>query len=520
MDLTGTLEGWVPRSERTSIRISSIPFSDVIDKVDGLIEYPYGCLEQTVSSTRPLIFLPTLAESVDPSLLDEHDNLDEMVQHGVDRVMSMQLSSGAFGYWPSTYSPHSWTTAYAVGMLLDAREAGFEVPQSRLDRALEWLGNAVRQSKYEDAHPMAHYVLARAGEADRAAIRQAIAERTSEDDEPTGVDRERLYLLKAALYEAGDRTYESDLKNLGGLMEASKAADAYGGDFYSSLRELGMAMTIKIDLFGREAIQEPNIQALVEKVREEWHLNTQEATWTITALGKWVDGESVDSELGDVKLRIDGQTIEPSHRSEEGAPTWNVAHAADRDRVELESDVNEDGSWYVTVRSEGVRENPTVEFGNQGLAVERDYLDAEGKPVDLSNLEIGDLLYVRLTIETTTGEDADNVAIVDRLPAGLEIENPRLSGTPKVHEKLVDDASYRGSPYRDGEWWYDHMNVRDDRLEVFGDLPDYERRQVVYGVRATLAGEFHQPPLEAHAMYLPSVRSLKAGEKVSIGSGK
>jgi uncharacterized protein YfaS (alpha-2-macroglobulin family) len=517
MDLTGMLEGWVPRSERTSIRISSIPFSDVIDKVDGLIEYPYGCLEQTVSSTRPLIFLPTLAESVDPSLLEKHDNLDEMVQHGVDRVLSMQLSSGAFGYWPSNYSPHSWTSAYATGMLLDAREAGFDVPESRLDRALEWLGDAVRQSKYDDAHPMAHYVLARAGEADRAAIRQSINERLSENDDPSGVDRERLYLLKAALYEAGDRTYESELKNLGTLMEASNAEDAYGGDFYSSIRELGMAMSIKIDLFGPEAIQEPTIQALVDKVRDEWHLNTQEATWTITTLGKWVDGKSVDSELGDVELRIDGRAIEPSHRSEHGEPTWNVAHAADRGRIELESDVNEDSSWYVTVRSEGVRENPTVEFGDHGLVVERDYLDADGNSIDLSSLEVGDLFYVRLSVEATTGEEVDNVAIVDRLPAGLEIENPRLSGTPEVHEKLVNDASYRGSPFRDGEWWYDHMNVRDDRLQVFGDLPDYESRQVVYGVRATLAGEFHQPPLEAHAMYLPSVRSLKAGETVTIG---
>ncbi len=518
-DLSSMLDGWVPRSERTTFRISAIPFSDALDEVQHLIRYPYGCLEQTVSSTRPLIYLSDLARAVDPSLLDRHDDLDEMVQSGIDRVMAMQHAHGGFRYWSSVYSPHTWSTAYAVDMLLDARDAGYDVPEMRLERALDWLDDIVRRSSDEHAHPMAHYALARAGEGDRALIRDAIEQRQPEEDESLeGHEREELYLLQAAAYHAGDRSWESDLKDLGALLEASDAKGDYGRSFYSNLRAMGLALSLKIDLFGRESVDESAIMGLARQMRDEWRLSTQEATWGVAALGKWVDARQVEQELGEVTLSIDDREIDPSHSNEERGPSWNVAHAADRGRVELSTEVGEEASWYVTVSSEGVRQTPTVEYGDHGLSIEREYVDGEGHAVDVGNLQVGELFYVRLRVESTSGDAIENVAIDDRLPAGLEIENPRLSGNPEVHETLVDDASYDGSPQRDGSWWYDHMNVRDDRLQIFGDVPHRESREVVYAVRATLAGTFQQPPLEAHAMYVPSVRSLKRGGTVRIAN--
>jgi uncharacterized protein YfaS (alpha-2-macroglobulin family) len=109
-------------------------------------------------------------------------------------------------------------------------------------------------------------------------------------------------------------------------------------------------------------------------------------------------------------------------------------------------------------------------------------------------LKLGDLLFVVLEIKNTTGARVQNLALVDRLPAGFEIENPRLGRTTKPDWVKDDDA-----------WAVDFMNLRDDRLEAFGALNAGEQRQIVYTIRVVTSGKFTIPPVEAEAMYDPTL---------------
>ncbi len=69
----------------------------------------------------------------------------------------------------------------------------------------------------------------------------------------------------------------------------------------------------------------------------------------------------------------------------------------------------------------------------------------------------------------------------------------------------------------DDLWGLDHMNVRDDRIEAFGALPRAGKtRTLVYAVRATTAGDFMVPPVEAEAMYDPRNWAREAGDRVVI----
>lgn len=524
-DLAPHLTGWVPTSERTTFRVTDVPYADALDEVRYLIDYPYGCVEQTTSSTRPLLYMADLIESIDPELTEQYDEIDEMVEAGVDRVLSLQRADGGFGYWPSYYhDPEIWDTAFVADMLIDARAEGFDVPQRRLDDALEWLRETMRQEDFDHSHGYAHYVLARADRGDKATIRSAVdrlQKRLENENKDYMKDMlaEQLYLAKAALYLAGDRRYASDLKEIATLGDAVGEISRDGGIYYSSLRHFSQALTVYLNLFGRTDEAETMIVKLAQKMSDADHLNTQEAMWGVTALGKWMrkGDQKNKTELSNAELIVDGETLEPSHVNDEGLPSWSVAHAADRDDVELKADVGDGGNWYLMVSSEGVRKNPTVSYGDSGIEVEREYVDGEGNEVDPYGIEVGDLFYVRLTIDNNTGDDLDNIAVVDRLPAGLEIENPRLSGNMKMVGELVDDDSYDDDRYRDRpNWWYDHMNVRDDRIQFFGDLPDYEQRQVAYAVRATLGGTFQQPPVEAHAMYVPTTWSRHIGGQIEI----
>ncbi len=66
-------------------------------------------------------------------------------------------------------------------------------------------------------------------------------------------------------------------------------------------------------------------------------------------------------------------------------------------------------------------------------------------------------------------------------------------------------------------WQRDHMNVRGDRIAAFGAVPKGAAgKSLVYAVRATTAGDFMVPPVEAEAMYDPRNWAREAGDRVTI----
>jgi hypothetical protein len=135
----------------------------------------------------------------------------------------------------------------------------------------------------------------------------------------------------------------------------------------------------------------------------------------------------------------------------------------------------------------------------------------DGTPIDSASevLRLGDLAFVVVELVNDTSEQVTNVALVDRLPAGFEIENPRLGR----------DQAFAGID-PDTLWESDHLDVRDDRLEVFGALPPRVTQRVVYAVRATSAGSFGWPATNAEAMYNPRVWARGAAGSLRVDGGR
>ncbi len=162
--------------------------------------------------------------------------------------------------------------------------------------------------------------------------------------------------------------------------------------------------------------------------------------------------------------------------------------------------------WLV-ISSEGVRRGSDYKVGGNGLSVSRSYKTLDSTEVDLAKgtVQLGDLVFVEVEVENTSGETIQNIALVDRLPAGFEIENPRLGRTTKPDWVKDED-----------QWATDFMNLRDDRLEAFGSLPPHSSKKLVYTVRAVTAGTFTLPPIEAEAMYDPTLWARARGETIVI----
>jgi uncharacterized protein YfaS (alpha-2-macroglobulin family) len=134
--------------------------------------------------------------------------------------------------------------------------------------------------------------------------------------------------------------------------------------------------------------------------------------------------------------------------------------------------------------------------------VKRELLDARtGKPVQTPTQ--GQLLRVRLTL--TTPEDRDQVALVDRLPAGFEAVDTALQTSEKAGQS-ADNSS--------GEWVW--RELHDERVTHFADHLPAGSHVAEYLVRATRTGSFLRPAPSAESMYSPDIFGHGAIETIRV----
>jgi len=528
LDLRPYLEGFVPLSERSSFWVTNNPYAPAFDHLGYLLRYPYGCIEQTTSAVRPLLYLADQVNRVAPEMAENH-KVEDMVLAGIERIFSMQTPSGGFAYWPGGTDPTPWGTAYAIHFLLDAKEKRFPVSESRLKDAVNWLESKIRNYQglnyrhgwnyYWDYYdePYVLYVLARAGRFHKGRA-SGLLEKSpywepwwiSEYKYRVGANAEAKYLLKAAIYLAGDRRYESDLKSPDLTpFDSNYRYNSWG--YYSDRRAQALMLNVFTEVFKEDPAGEPLARAVYQRLQghSSGYYSTQELAWSISGLGKRMP--SLGGSFDPPKLFGNGKEIraqrkQPTDRTPD--KSWALYRASEYDSLKIELPKGE-GKVFLIISSEGVREDTPYKTGGEGLRLARSWFKSDGTRLsegELRSLKLGEVVYVKVQIENKYPEEVNNIALVDRLPAGFEIENPRL-GRGGGLEWLT-----RG----DQAWSVDHMNIRDDRIEFFGRLGRMEKRVVTYAVRATAAGNFSVPPVEAEAMYDPEIWARVAGNRVEI----
>jgi uncharacterized protein YfaS (alpha-2-macroglobulin family) len=509
VDLDAALasQGWMPGADRTTFWVTANPYADALTHLQALIRYPYGCIEQTTSSTRPLLVARDLMPSIDPARLED-GGVDEMVAAGIERVMSMQTAQGGFAYWPGSSRPSLWGTAYATHMLLDAKKAGFDVAEGPLTDALDYLDREVGgrvDGDPDGTQAYAHFVLARAG---RGLPAQAQETLERYDAKPKkwryyGRNLETRTLLMTAMYLSGDRRHEKTLRDLDTSEITGDRHNSWS--FYSDLRRRGMVLALYQDAFGiddKGGVLADRVADALRK-RTARYYTTQELAWGVTALGQRV--QAAGAKAPGVTLMVDGKERAPATETPNGERTFSVVGATGVDDLALSLSSDPGGSAWLVTTVDGVRARDDLPVGGDGLRLERSFHGEGGAQLDRSRHQLGDRVYVRTTLTNTTKERIQNIALVDRIPAGWELENPRLGGADVPD--WVDSGAL---------WRADHMNLRDDRLEVFGELRAGESRSVVYVARAVTSGTFHVPDVRAEAMYDPDQWAREVGGEIEI----
>lgn len=488
-------ERFRPDTLRRELRIGPVPLVQLGHDLEDLLRYPYGCLEQTVSAAFPLIYIEDLAKSLAPELLEDRDP-KTWVDDAVRRAGAFQVATGGFSLWPGGSTPHPWAGLYATHFLLEAERAGFFVPPWVLQPALQWVGTEARaKNRYGGGElertAYAVYVLARAGRANRG-VMDFLREKHRKALRPSG-----RALLSAAYAQTGDRGAVEDL--VSGIEDAERIERQTGGNFASTRRNRALLLLALLEA----APDDPRIPTLADRLaresRPQWGWTTQENAFALLALGRLFQRQGDRPAYGG-RVKLGGRTVGTFGPETKSFPDLRGPAPL---TVEMDQPY-ETGSafWSVTVR--GVPTRDAFQPRSAGLEIERRFRDREGNAVELSNVRQGDLLVLETRVRSVSGP-VQNVAVENLLPSGLEVENPRLETTetlPWISEPGVAPA---------------YLDLRDDRILIFLDLPADTWQMTRALVRAVTPGTFRVPPAHVEAMYDPRLHATgPAGEMVVL----
>ncbi len=406
----------------------------------------------------------------------------QRIRDSIDRVLTRQDSNGAFGLWSANDAGDDlWLDAFTTDFLTRAREAGFAVPQRSFDLALDRLRNQVANSgdvKKEQAPSIAYaiYVLARNGRPVMGDLRYLVDTKISEFD--TGA---RARATRRGARAARRQGARADRVRRSGRAIARRAGQSLlAADYGSRLRDGAGLLALAAEAGADQALIQLAGGIVQSERNATTFLSTQEMNWMVLAAAALSrDGQNM-------ALTVDGQAhTGPLYR------TWKASEL-DAGATTIVNTSSAPASVVLTTAGHPAQIEPALA---QGYEVERSYFSLDGKPKDLASVRQNDRFVVVLKVTEAEAAFA-RLLLVDRLPAGLEIDNPRLFDGGKVEALSFAKATVEPT----------HTEYRDDSFVAAFERNGRERAtfNVAYVVRAVTPGRYVQPAATIEDMYRPA----------------
>ncbi len=506
--------GAVPSTIRCLSYLYPSLASGLFHNLDYLAGYPYGCVEQTLNRFLPCLYVSKALRDLgltDLSFLAANASdfaqmqgkLPDMVGKGLARIYRYQHDDGGWGWWEHDAS-HPYTSAYVVFGLAEAKKAGYQVDEDRLNRGRDFLKNALGTVTDNDLKTFITFSLAWA------------------DKLPAGTCYE-LYQARATLSPYSQALLALTLNDV----SKQKAADVLA-DLYKNIAALspfvsywknsrpgwyswtdsdieatawGLKATLAIDPARPEV---PKILRYLVQMRRgySWRStkdtavcvfaltdflrNSRELSPDYTAVLTVNDRKSAEQKITRDTLKQFVTTVRtPPEVLKPGANTFALTKQGS-------------GALYYTHTLDYFARDVSIPAKDKGFRIEREYKrEAGDKLEDITGpVKIGDRIRVRLTI--TGKNNYEYLAIEDYLPSGFEV----------VEDKEPDEWG----------WWYCRREVRDEKVAFFTPQFGEDKREIVYYIRPEAAGTYHVLPAKAYLMYFPEVWGRSAEYLIKVAA--
>jgi uncharacterized protein YfaS (alpha-2-macroglobulin family) len=528
-----------PQFGGLEIQTSSTALQALTDAVLYLVSYPYDCTEQMASRILGIAALRDVLTAFSAEGLPSTEAMEAAVIRDIEELQKLQNYDGGFPYWRRGRDSIPFITIHTAHALQKAESMNFEVPEFMKSAVLEHLRNIESYypswySKWTRQFLSAYalYVRDLMGDQDWDKARSLFHESPVEELPLEAVGWLWQILLDDPNATSELETMRRHVNNR--VVETAGAANF--STYYSDQDYLLLRSNRRTDAILLEALIADNPDSdLIPKVvngllahrkQGRWR-NTQENVFVLLTLDRYF--KTFEAQTPEFVANVWlGETYAARHefsgRTTERLQTViPMTYLVDEPfgGGKLQNLIMEkDGTGRLYYRL-GLSYAPTdlwLDPVDMGFVVQRIY-EAVDDPEDVSrdedgvwHIRAGARVRVRLTMV------ADNrryhVALVDPLPAGLEIVNPALA----VSGSVPQDPN--SSNYRYGWWWwwpwYEHQNMRDHRAEAFTSLLWEGVYNYSYVARATTPGTFVVPPTKAEEMYSPEVFGRSASDWVII----
>lgn len=475
------------------VEISTIPPVDLGRRLQYLIDYPHGCLEQTTSKAFPQLFLAQVMDLPDRTVHSLRSNVEAAIR-GMGRF---QRSDGSFNYWPGGDHYDNWTSIYAGHFLVEAERQGFAVPTPLKNNwlafqrkaAREWNGavaNGWSSESVQFLQAYRLYVLALAKQQELASMNRLRDQRD--------LSARTRWVLAAAYAHMGRADVARGLVQGQDVMMPAYTNDCrtYGSD----LRDEALVVDALLKLG-----EVPRAAGLVQHIAKRlssgnWY-STQSTAFGLLAVARLAERDPLGKGM-DLAWTEDGKAAQVRH-SDKAVMRMDLAVPDGKRGYTLQNKGK--GLLYVRLVRSGTPLAGEEAATSSGLAMEVTYVNSDGAPIDPSTIEQGTDFTAVVTVKHPgVVAGYEQLALTQVFPSGWEIRNTRMEGT---------EANIPGSGFT-------YQDIRDDRVMTYFHLGKGATATYRVRLNAAYAGRFYLPGPVCEAMYDDQVQARGKGRWVQV----
>ncbi|MGB5982700.1 MAG: MG2 domain-containing protein [Nonlabens sp.] len=478
-------------SNAATLTFSTMPPLDLGRRLNYLIRYPHGCVEQTTSAAFPQLQLPAFVEMT----AQEKNRISQNIKAAINRLNGFQQPNGGFSYWTGYGNANDWGTTYAGHFLIEAEKAGYSIPLSFKSNWIKYQKRAAKQWRANDGDDLRQayrlYTLALAGAPDLSSMNRLREEIGSGSQSGTKVRNDSKLRLAAAYALIGQKSAAEELVDQSNIDFQPRNYDyrTYG----SPQRNRAMALETFV-LTDNKSKARDMIEIIAKDLNSNRSYNTQAIAYSLIAAGKYAQENTSDPI--NVEYVIDG-------KSETVTTDKSMLHRnidISNQPVTIEFNNKSSRTVFMNYAVTGklpVGKELAVQSKLKAVTI---YTDRDGKKIDVSRLNQATEIIATTTITNDTGLAVKDLALTRYIPSGWEIVNTRFTD-------YGDNTTTTGIDYTD---------IKDDRVHYYFDLNARKSKVIKTVINASYLGKYYLPGIQCEAMYDEEYLVREAGKWVEV----
>ena len=475
------------------LEVSRLPALNLDDRLEYLIRYPHGCVEQTTSSVFPQLHLDKLVEVSREQEIDIENN----IRIAIDKLKDFQNADGGLSYWPGYSTYNDWGTNYAGHFMLEAEAKGYSLPinfkknwiRFQKRRANQWSNSGKRQYWSYRSHQLVQayrlYTLALAGSPALGAMNRM--------KEVKNLNTVARWRLAAAYHLAGrEQVAQEIIENVPlQIDEYRELSYSYG----STMRDQAMVLETLV-LIGDKTRAKTVLDELADKLGSRRWYSTQTVAYTLLAISKFV-GDGDTSAPFTYQYAINGD----SQKGNSPSKPVHLHELRFSGNQEVRLTNNSQNTIFIRLVNKGTPITSDQIDEEKDLRMTVKYENMDGQALDISQLEQGTDFVAEVTLKHPGSRFSyEEMALTQIFPSGWEIRNLRLDLGTSIN--TGDEPTYQ--------------DIRDDRVYTYFNLGSSKSKTFRVVLNAAYLGRFYSPAVHAGAMYDDDISAYKAGRWVEV----